>query len=97
MQTKRKSLIESVSNTVTGFVVSLCIQLIIYPMMDIPVRFDQNLVITTVFTIASIGRGYLIRRFFNKKMKVLQSIKQIKGGKSIKPPPSIDDLKKNRY
>jgi hypothetical protein len=35
--------------------------------MDIPVRFDQNLLITSVFTIVSIGRGYAIRRIFNRK------------------------------
>jgi len=67
MQTKQKSLIESVTNTVAGFLVSLCIQLIIYPLMGIPVSFDQNLLITSVFTIASIGRGYVIRRVFNRK------------------------------
>jgi hypothetical protein len=67
MQTKKISLIESVTNTIAGFIVSLCIQLIIYPLMDIPVRFDQNLLITSVFTIVSIGRGYAIRRIFNRK------------------------------
>lgn len=67
MQNRTHSLIESVTNTATGFIVSLCIQLVIYPVMDIPVRFHQNLIITTVFTIASIGRGYVIRRIFNKK------------------------------
>ncbi len=67
MQTNKMSLIESVTNTIAGFIVSLCIQLIIYPLMDIPVRFDQNLAITSVFTIISIGRGYAIRRIFNRK------------------------------
>ena len=65
MQKKHHSLIESISNTMIGFLVSLGIQLIIYPVMDIPVRFDQNLIITSVFTIASILRGYFVRRMFN--------------------------------
>ena len=65
MQKRKHSLIEAVTNTATGFLVSLCIQLVIYPAMDIPVRIEQNLIITSVFTIASILRGYLIRRFFN--------------------------------
>jgi len=66
MQTKKRSLVESVTNTVAGFMVSLAIQLIIYPAMGIPVRFSQNLFITLVFTVASIARGYVIRRIFNK-------------------------------
>ncbi len=65
MQKKHHSLIEAITNTLVGFLVSLCIQLIIYPLMNIPVRFEQNLIITSVFTIASILRGYFVRRMFN--------------------------------
>ena len=65
MQKRKHSLIESISNTMIGFLVSLGIQLVIYPVMDIPVRFDQNLIITSVFTIASILRVYFVRRMFN--------------------------------
>jgi hypothetical protein len=67
MQTRRFSWIEAITNTLVGFIVSLLIQLAIYPIMDIPVKFHQNIIITCVFTGASILRGYLIRRFFNIK------------------------------
>lgn len=66
MQSRRHSAIESVTNTLTGLVVSFIIQLIIYPIMDIPVRLSQNVIITFVFTIASILRGYVVRRIFNR-------------------------------
>jgi hypothetical protein len=66
MQTKRNSLIESITQTVAGFFISLLIQLIIYPALGIPVTIGQNLLITSVFTFASIGRGFVIRRLFNK-------------------------------
>lgn len=49
-----------------GLLVSFLIQLIIYPVMNIPVRLEQNIIITLVFTGASIGRGYIVRRIFNK-------------------------------
>lgn len=65
MQKRKYSLIEAITNTTVGFVVSLVIQLIIYPVMDIPVRFDQNLIITSIFTVVSISRGYILRRIFN--------------------------------
>jgi len=65
MQSKRYSLIEAVSNTIVGFLVSILVQLIVYPVMDIPVSLSQNIVITFIFTVVSILRGYALRRFFN--------------------------------
>lgn len=67
MQPRRLSIIESITNTLVGFIISLLIQLIIYPAMGIPVTFAQNIFITLVFTGVSIARGYVIRRLFNQK------------------------------
>ena len=64
-QTKKKSIIETFTQTLTGLIVSFIIQLVIYPALDIPVTIGQNILITLVFVIASILRGYLIRRLFN--------------------------------
>ena len=69
MQTSKFSWIESITNTVIGFIISFLIQIAIYPILQIPVKFSQNIIITSVFTVASILRGYLIRRFFNLKQK----------------------------
>lgn len=69
MQSKKNSLIESVTNTIIGLVTSFLIQLIIYPILDIPVTLSQNVAITSVFFVASILRGYLVRRIFNSKEK----------------------------
>lgn len=69
MQSKRHSLVESVTNTFIGFFVSLLIQVVLYPIMDIPVTFGQNILITMIFTIVSIIRGYVIRRWFNRTVK----------------------------
>ena len=66
MQTKKLSLIESLIQTFIGLSVSFIIQLIIYPVMDIEVSYKQNIIITLVFTIASIIRGYFVRRLFNR-------------------------------
>ena len=67
MQTKKRSLFESVINTVIGLITSFIIQLVIYPLLNIPVSFGQNIIITSVFFIVSILRGYLVRRLFNKQ------------------------------
>ena len=65
-QTRKKSLIEAVTNTVAGLVTSFVIQIVIYPTMGIPVSINQNIIITFVFFVASIIRSYVIRRIFNK-------------------------------
>jgi ABC-type thiamin/hydroxymethylpyrimidine transport system permease subunit len=66
-QTKGKSLIEATVNTLIGLLTSFVLQLILYPFLDIKVSLNQNIIITLVFFIVSIIRGYLIRRFFNKR------------------------------
>lgn len=66
MQSKKLSIIEAVSNTVIGLLTSFIIQLIIYPFLNIEVSINQNIFITFVFFIASIIRGYIVRRLFNK-------------------------------
>jgi len=65
-QSKKYSLIESISNTIIGLITSFIIQIIIYPLLNIQVSIGQNILITFVFFIASIIRGYLVRRLFNR-------------------------------
>lgn len=65
-QSQKKSLIESVIQTIIGLGTSILIQVILYPMMGIPVTFSQNIIITLVFFFVSIVRGYLVRRIFEK-------------------------------
>lgn len=65
-QKKKLSFIESIVQALVGLIFSFAIQVVIYPIMNIPVSINQNIIITAVFFIASIIRGYLIRRIFNK-------------------------------
>lgn len=67
MQTKRQSLIETVTSTLIGLAVSFLTQIIVFPMYNLEVNFNQNLQITAIFTVVSILRGYSVRRLFNKK------------------------------
>lgn len=73
-QSKRKSLEETIVNTASGFLVSLMIQLICFPWFGIKITMGENLLLTGIFTVASIVRGYAIRRVYNKfHVKRLQS------------------------
>jgi len=66
MQSKTKSLVESITNTSLGLIVSFLISLAIYPLLNIPVKLHQNVIIVVVFTGTSILRNYVVRRIFNK-------------------------------
>jgi hypothetical protein len=66
-QTKKHSIIESITQTLIGLLTSILVQVVLYPLLDIPVSFKQNLIITAVFFIVSIIRGYVVRRYFNSK------------------------------
>jgi hypothetical protein len=63
-QTKKQSLFESVVNVAVGFGVALLIQIIVFPLFGIIASFGENLAISAIFTIVSILRGYILRRFF---------------------------------
>jgi len=67
MQTKKQSLTEAISNTAVGFGVSYASTFLIFPLLGIITNAGTNLIIVIYFTIISILRGYVIRRFFNKK------------------------------
>ena len=67
MQTKRQSLTESIVNVVIGYLVAVVSQILIFPFFDIVVTIWDNLLIGLWFTIVSILRSYLIRRYYNAK------------------------------
>lgn len=65
MQSKRQSLIETVAGVAIGFVVSMLLSLVVYPLHGHNFSLAQNASITVIFTLASLARGYGVRRFFN--------------------------------
>ena len=64
-QTKIESLLESLVNIIIGYSVALASQLLIFPMVDIDVPLSTNLWIGLWFTLISLARSYVIRRWFN--------------------------------
>lgn len=65
MQTKKMSLIETLTNTGVGFLISLLTTQVVLPHYECSVTFSATFEITMIFTLVSIVRGYAIRRFFN--------------------------------
>jgi hypothetical protein len=65
MQTRLGSLIETLINIGTGFLISMLINIWILPQVGCQVTTGQNVFIVVVFTVASIIRSYVLRRIFN--------------------------------
>jgi predicted membrane protein len=65
MQSKKMSIIETILSTAIGFIVSLILVNVVLPLYGFDVKFTQSITITIIFTVASILRGYFVRRVFN--------------------------------
>jgi hypothetical protein len=68
-QSKLESFVETCINTTIGYVVALLSQLLVFPLVGIDVPFSTNLEIGAWFTVISVARGYIIRRWFNARLK----------------------------
>lgn len=66
MQSKIRSVTESCVNIIVGYSINLVAQLVIFPLFDINIPIKSNLCIGALFTIISLVRSYLIRRWFTK-------------------------------
>ena len=64
-QTRIESLLESIVNIFIGYFVALISQIIVFPLVGIHVPITTNLVIGFWFTVISLVRSYVIRRWFN--------------------------------
>lgn len=70
-QSRIESLVETCINTAIGFFVALASQLAIFPMVGIEASLSTNLVIGAWFTLISVARGYIVRRYFNSRIRRL--------------------------
>lgn len=64
-QSRRMSAAETVVSTAIGFAVSYAVSLHVLPLFGFPVTHGENLAIVCIFTVASLARGYGVRRLFN--------------------------------
>lgn len=70
-QTRMDSAIESATNIAIGFVVAILSQVVVFPIVGIHgVPLTTNLEIGAYFTAISLARSYLVRRWFNSRMKL---------------------------
>lgn len=67
MQRRWHSLIESVTNVLVGYFVAVASQIVVFPFFDIRIPIEDNLLIGCWFTVISICRSYIIRRWFTRR------------------------------
>lgn len=64
-QSRLHSFIEAWASTVIGFIMSMVLSAVVFPAFGHAFTLMQNFWITLIFTVASIIRTYMIRRWFN--------------------------------
>ena len=67
MQTKRQSLIETLTSVFVGWLIGVILNLTVLPLFDYNITVVDGLLVSLIFTVISVVRGYVIRRFFNSK------------------------------
>ena len=67
MQTKKQSLIETLTSVFVGWLIGVILNLTVLPLFDYNITVVDSLLVSLIFTVISVVRGYLIRRFFNSK------------------------------
>ena len=65
MQTRVQSLLEAFVNITIGYIVAIISQMIIFPWFGINIATNEHLMIGFYFTVISLARSYLIRRYYN--------------------------------
>lgn len=67
-QTRLESLIEAIVNAVIGMGVGLASQIVIFYALGVKATISQNLWMVLWFTLISVARSYIIRRWFNERL-----------------------------
>ena len=75
-QTRLESAVEAALNVLSGFLISWSVWVfLVAPLFNLDSGMGTSLAITSIFTVSSLLRSYLIRRFFNGGMhKVAHAI-----------------------
>ena len=67
MQSKRESMIETLTNVSVGWFISFIANMLVLPLFGYNINLTDGVLISIIFTIISIVRGYVVRRWFNSK------------------------------
>ena len=69
MQTKKQSLIETLTSVFVGWFIGVILNMLVLPLFDYDVNLTDGVLISIIFTAVSVVRSYVVRRFFNSRSK----------------------------
>ena len=69
MQSRKHSIIETILNTLSGFIISWVMTLMVLPWFGFNITAGQGFTITVIYTVVSVIRSYFWRRLFNRLHK----------------------------
>ena len=69
MQTKLESIKETFSQSILGIIIGLITMRVMLDVLENIDKNTQSVVIVFVMFVLSTSRGYIVRRYFNKKSK----------------------------
>jgi len=76
IDSKIKSLVESIFNIIIGLTISFISNLIILPLFGFEPTFEDLALISVIYTLISLARSYLIRRLFvNGFYEVIKNVR----------------------
>ncbi|MEQ1956799.1 DUF7220 family protein [Mesorhizobium yinganensis] len=58
------SLLEALANVIAGYIVAIMVQRLAFPQFGIETTLATDGMIAAIFTVASLGRSSVLRRFF---------------------------------
>lgn len=64
-QPRRHSALEAATNVAAGYVIGLAAQLTLFPAVGLHASVRQNIALSVGFSVVSLVRGYVLRRWFN--------------------------------
>lgn len=67
-QTKLGSLIEVSINIAIGFAINFFMNLTIFPLFGWSISVAENLLLGVIYTVVSVIRGYIVRRWFERRI-----------------------------
>ena len=67
MQSKKESLIETLTSVFVGWLIGVILNLTVLPLFDYNITVTDSLLVSLIFTAVSVARGYVVRRIFNSR------------------------------
>jgi hypothetical protein len=68
-QSRLSSLIEAVFNVIIGFTINFTANMLFFPLFGWHISASQNIALGAIYTVISICRSYVIRRWFNARLQ----------------------------